>query len=472
MIRWGILGAGKIAHRFCASLQKLPDCTLQAIAGRNKEKMEAFQKQFPCQSVYTDFNALIEDDNVDAIYLALPHAMHAEWAVKALQNHKAVLSEKPAVLNTQEMKDIAKAARENHVLYMEGMKTRMEPANRKLKEEIDKIGKIQKIETSIFFELPKEMIGKSYLTSGKGSGCLLDSGCYCTQWAEDFLMGTPVVKKTYANVYNGIDFYVKSLLQFDNAEFVIENGIDRSGEARAVIHGEKGTVTVTPVHRPESFTIKTADGEETISVPYEYDDFYGEIRHFCDLLNHHETESPIMSLDDSIRNAEILDAVRSSFTEYDEKDLKTLEEQEKTFAMSSFTSKDALAIGNAMVSLLPEYDRGIVVQIIRESDQNVIFQYITDDKTEKNIMYTTGKHACISQFGHSSAWVFVLGKLKPLSEGTAASGGAFPIFNQEGKLIASILVSGLHEGKDHELILRALKKVYHKDYPDLIKALG
>ena len=72
-VRWGIIGAGGIAKRFCASLAHFDNSRLYAISGRSKEKMAAFQKEFPCDVIYTDFDALIQDENVDAIYLALPH---------------------------------------------------------------------------------------------------------------------------------------------------------------------------------------------------------------------------------------------------------------------------------------------------------------------------------------------------------------------------------------------------------------
>ena len=111
MIQWGILGAGNIAHRFAASLAGEPDCRLAAISGRNPEKLKAFSALFGNPVWYTDHQALIDDPQVDAIYLALPHGLHREWAVKALAAGKAVLCEKPAVLHQEEMAQIARTAR-------------------------------------------------------------------------------------------------------------------------------------------------------------------------------------------------------------------------------------------------------------------------------------------------------------------------------------------------------------------------
>ena len=88
MIRWGILGAGNIAHRFAASLVNQKDSTLYAISGRNAEKLEAFKKEYPCEKVFLSYDELIEDPDIDAIYLSLPHRFHHEYALKALKNRR------------------------------------------------------------------------------------------------------------------------------------------------------------------------------------------------------------------------------------------------------------------------------------------------------------------------------------------------------------------------------------------------
>ena len=108
MIRWGILGAGNIAHRFARSLQNEEDSILYAISGRSQEKLDVFQQEFPCEKTYVGHENMLNDDQVDAIYLALPHGMHKEWAIAALSRGIHVLCEKPAVLTEAEMKEIRK----------------------------------------------------------------------------------------------------------------------------------------------------------------------------------------------------------------------------------------------------------------------------------------------------------------------------------------------------------------------------
>ncbi len=479
IMRWGILGAGNIAHRFAASLQNVENTELYAISGRNMDKLNAFAEQFPCEKKYQGYDLLLADENVDAVYLALPHGMHKEWALKALKAGKAVLCEKPATVNEQEMQEIADISGQERVLFMEAMKSRFEPAYIELKKQIEAgvIGTIERIDTSVCFQIPAEMRGKTYHTMPGQGGALLDSGIYCAGLIEDFLKGEPVNVQTYANYYGGIDWYVDSLLQFDNGQCRIEVGFDRTSPRDAVIYGTEGKIHLPDLHRPSKFIItKNTGEEETVEVPYVHDDFYGQIDHFCQLWRTGRSESPIMTREAMIREAHILDTVRNAFTCYDMDDLKVLEEQEEVLQYPSFTSEDALSLGNRIAQMAKEYDRPVAIRIQDETGL-VVFQYMMDGKTEKNEMYMLGKRQCVLDTAHSSAWTYIAGKIDSCYEAWwndgkhAVSGGAFPI-RVNGERKAVVMVSGLHEGKDHELLVRALCAELNVSARVFRKALG
>ena len=479
MIRWGILGAGKIANRFADSLAKDPDSVLYAVSGRSREKLEAFAAKHPCEKIYVGYDEMLDDVQIDAVYLSLPHVLHREWALKALKKKKAVLCEKPASLSEAEMREIAACAKENDTLFMEAMKPRFVPAYAKLKQLIRDgvIGELVSIRASQCFTVPKEAYGKSYHTVPEGGGALLDSGIYCVSLAEDFLKGEPVPVQTYAN-YRGFDIYTDSTLRFDNGTARIIAGFDRTEPRDAVFTGTKGMIIVKDLHRPVTFTVCTQSGEETFTIPYDKDDFYSEIRHFVSLLQEGRKESDVMTYDAMIREAHITDVIFSQIARYDDRDLKILERQEEELAPASFTSADALALGNAIAALAKEYDRGVAVRITRCSDDTTVFQYVMDDKKAANLMYAEGKKACVRDSGHSSAWVYA----KTVKDGTydywlndgvhAVSGGAFPLY-VNGEITYIVRVSGLHEGKDHELIVRALSAWQNnRAYTHFIKSIG
>lgn len=316
MTRWGILGAGNIAHRFAASLQHQPDSVLTAIACRSQEKARAFTAVYPARAVYTDYAAFLADPDVDAVYLALPHGLHREWALRAIAAGKAVLCEKPAVLCAQEMQEIIAAARSRHILFMEAMKSRFVPLYAQVKAQLaaGAIGTLTALETSLCNDMPFGKMGATYHTQPGQGGVLLDSGIYCASWLEDLLPGAPVLTQITANFENGLDFYVDAALRFADKTARLECAFDRAKPRQAVLHGTEGTITVDDLHRPQRMTVCTGGAAaQTVTAPYVVDDFYGQIDHFVKLMEAGKNESDIMPLAASLRCAEILDTIRAGF---------------------------------------------------------------------------------------------------------------------------------------------------------------
>ena len=87
-VKWGILGAGKIAHRFASSLMNINDVELYAIAVRNINKGNKFAEKFSCSKIYTNYDEFLEDSNIDCVYIALPHSLHYKYSLIALRKGK------------------------------------------------------------------------------------------------------------------------------------------------------------------------------------------------------------------------------------------------------------------------------------------------------------------------------------------------------------------------------------------------
>ena len=134
MIKWGIIGLGNIAMRFAKSLSYTNEGKLYAIASKTKDKRDSFYEQYNCDKVYEDYHELLKDEEIDAVYIALPHGLHKYWSIEALRHKKAVLCEKPVGLNSEEMKEIKKEALLNNTFFMEAMKTRFIPLIHTIKE--------------------------------------------------------------------------------------------------------------------------------------------------------------------------------------------------------------------------------------------------------------------------------------------------------------------------------------------------
>ena len=315
MIRWGILGGGNIARRFAQSMEDVSGSRITAVSCRSREKAEDFAGRYGIERAFGSHESLLEDDQVDAIYLALPHGLHCLWAVRALEAGKAVLCEKPAAMSEEEVRLIAGTARECGVLFMEAMKTRFIPAYREVRRRIGEgaIGEVVSVETSLCNAMPFDSARPTYHTDPSQGGALLDVGIYCACYLEDFLQGEPVLKDLKAEFQGGVDFYADAELAFSSGRGRLTCAFDRAEPRRALITGTKGKILVEELHRPREFTVFTGAGEEKVLIPYEVDDFYGEIVHFADCLKEGRKESPVMPFDASIRCARILDRIREGF---------------------------------------------------------------------------------------------------------------------------------------------------------------
>lgn len=324
-VRWGVLGAGRISHRFASSLQAVDGARLVAAAGRTPLHVDEFCDTFSVDACHryasldgrgeAAYDALIADPDVDAIYLALPHGMHARWACRALRAGKAVLCEKPAVLCEGEAHSIAAASHEHGTLFMEAMKNRFCPLRDRVREllasgELGCITSIESVQKLDYGEQPSR-----YLLDPTQGGCLYDMGCYAVGWIEDLLPGDAVVLSRdvrWREVPDGrVDWAddVRMGIVGVPVHLVCDGKADY--ESHLTIACEKGSLEVERLHRPERAFVRFDDGRElAIDAPFEVDDFYGEVLHATRLVRAGELESPVMSIAATQRCARIVDAIR------------------------------------------------------------------------------------------------------------------------------------------------------------------
>lgn len=318
MIRFGILGAGNIAHRFAASLAKVEGAELVAASRRTVEKAAAFLAEVPCASgarAYGDHEALLADPEVDVIYLALPHDLHHAWALRALDAGKAVLCEKPAMLSEAEAAEVTTAARKRGLLFMEAMKTRFVPLHPHVMDAVGALGPVARVHASLCNDaLASYRTRDTYiLGGGPGSGVLLDCGIYCASWLDELLPGEIAVERVDTAFYEGSDVYDDAHMTIGGVAAELECACDRARPRQLVVEGERGVLTVDDLHRPQHAELRIA-GEQAriLDVPYEVDDFYGQIIHFCSLMRVGALESPKMPHASTLRCARMLDRIRAA----------------------------------------------------------------------------------------------------------------------------------------------------------------
>ena len=172
---FGIIGPGKIANRFADAFQFVPRAKLYAIASRDKSKGNAFAAAHPVDKIYDSYESLLKDPAVDVVYIATPHPFHYEQTLLCLNHGKAVLCEKPAAINLQQIKAMTDLSRSKKIFFMEGMWSRFFPVINKALELIKSgaIGEIKYLNADFGFAAPVNPDSRIYkLALGGGELCL------------------------------------------------------------------------------------------------------------------------------------------------------------------------------------------------------------------------------------------------------------------------------------------------------------
>ena len=324
-VRFGILGAGYIAQRIREGIESVEGAELVAVSGRSPEKLAAFA---PVRA-YADgadgsaaHRQLLADPEVDAVYIALPHAMHLPWVLEALRAGKAVICEKPAFLTEAEASEAASVAAETGTLFMEAMKCRFVPLHQKVLETLGtgRLGRVVEVRCRQRVDYGEHGLSAGYLTNPVGGGALYDLGCYPMSWVEEFTAGEPdELRVREVRMFDAgrgpVDWAGVAEMRFgDVAASVDWAGDADEYECTCELVCEHGSVFVEKAHRPERAVVRYADGgRETLEAPYDPNDFHGELAHFCELVRAGAAESPVMPLAATKRNALLLDLVRAGF---------------------------------------------------------------------------------------------------------------------------------------------------------------
>nr|WP_321222492.1 Gfo/Idh/MocA family oxidoreductase [uncultured Psychroserpens sp.] len=313
-INWGIIGLGKIANKFAQDLLKIEDATLYAVASRNLNKASEFAKNYNVSHAYGTYEALVNDPNIDAVYIATPHAFHNENAILCLNHKKAVLCEKPFAMNLNEVDEMVATAKANNTLLMEAMWTYFLPHYQFALNHIENetFGKIVKIEADFGFK-PEIDLTSRVFDKTLGGGSLLDIGIYPI-FAALSTLGEPVHIESKATFFdNDVDSSCLMVFSYDNGvEAHLKSTLLDKTPTEAIFYCESGTIKINSrFQEPTTVTLIHQDKEETIDFGYTKNGYYYETLHFNQLIRDNKKESDIMTFDFSKKLITLLDTVRS-----------------------------------------------------------------------------------------------------------------------------------------------------------------
>ncbi|MES2072661.1 MAG: Gfo/Idh/MocA family oxidoreductase [Pseudomonadota bacterium] len=320
-LRWGILGTGQIARQFALALRELPDARLQAVASRQLASALAFAAEFGSEpgqvTCYGDYLSLAQDADVDVIYIATPHSLHAENALMALHAGKAVLCEKPLTLNARQAREVIAVARDKKLFLMEAMWSRFLPAMQEAKRLLDAgaIGRPRLLQADFGFASdlgPEHRLRNPAL----GGGGLLDIGIYPLSIAA-YLLGEVVATQAMAELGDsGVDEQTAFMLRHRNGGLSsCLCTIKADTPTELLIAGERGLLRLhSPFYRSAELSITVQDAEpRAISLPYIGNGYAHQAIETMRCLLAGLTESPVMPLDESLAMMGWMDQMRHQF---------------------------------------------------------------------------------------------------------------------------------------------------------------
>ncbi|MBO4399049.1 MAG: Gfo/Idh/MocA family oxidoreductase, partial [Lachnospiraceae bacterium] len=197
-VKWGILGTANVARwGTIPGMKKAEHCELYAIAGRNPEKAKRYAEDFGFAKAYGSYDELLQDKEVQAVYIPLPNDIHLKWVTAALRAGKHVLCEKPMALNAAEAREMYRTAEDCGVLLMEAYAYLHSPYVEALKQDVKSgiIGDVDYIDTAFVTQGYKEDFR---LHKELGGGAMYDLGCYCTTMILSLIDSEPEFVKASA----------------------------------------------------------------------------------------------------------------------------------------------------------------------------------------------------------------------------------------------------------------------------------
>ncbi len=336
-LRWGILATGGIAHRFARGLQHSTTGQLVAVGSRRRETAERFGAEFglAAHGCHASYEALLADEQVQAVYISNPHPGHAEWAVKCAEAGKHILCEKPLAMTAAEAGEIVAAARRHGVFLMEAFMYRCHPQTLALTKLIrdGAIGSGKPIQAAFSFRGPMDPHSRLF-DPALGGGGILDVGCYCASMARliaGIALGQPFAEPQELHAVGrwgetGVDVCASAVARFPGGILAqLACGFDVRQENAVRVYGEEGWLHVPEpwspaadggtsrifLHRPdasapEEITIPTPDNLPAYLYTLEADHVAASLP---------QGESAAMSWADSLGNMQTLDRWRAAMVD-------------------------------------------------------------------------------------------------------------------------------------------------------------
>ncbi|AMV11059.1 oxidoreductase [Geobacillus thermoleovorans] len=318
-VHFGIISTAAIAKEVMISaIRRTSHAEVMAIASENGKADQA-ARELGIPKAYNNYEQLLDDPDIDAVYIPLPNSLHAEWTIKAAKKKKHVLCEKPAALCEEDVRRMIRSCEENGVLFMEAFMYQFHPQHERVKQLLaaSEIGEVKYMRTHFSFYL-QDRATNIRMNPKLGGGSLFDVGCYCVHSTRHILDAEPIelFVQSHFDPHRSVDLTTNGWMRMENGVLVqFTCSFDMLFQNEYEVIGTKGKIIVSRAYRPDvddgegRITIVTADGserEETVAG----DQYALQIEHFSRAIL--EGTPLLYSPERMIKQARALDACRTS----------------------------------------------------------------------------------------------------------------------------------------------------------------
>lgn len=319
MHRWGILGTSFISETVAEQIIANPHSKLQAVAGRTRETLDAFAEKFSVPDCYTDYQMLIDDENVDIVYIGLPNHVHHEYLIKGLAAGKHVLCEKSLSVDMSKTQQMLEAVNQSDKVAIEGLMYVHHPLTKALSELLSsqRLGRIEHIDAQYCVDIAQ-------FVNAQGGGVIYDLGCYplsSVQLIMQQVFGQSMTDTAVISAQGELDSQTGNVVDA-SAELVFDNQVTASVKAAECydkppllkIRTELATIELVsnlwmPDAEHNAIAINFHDNErETVTVESQGDAFYYQTQQVIALIENAcaGQQLPYPTIDDSYRLMEWL----------------------------------------------------------------------------------------------------------------------------------------------------------------------
>jgi predicted dehydrogenase len=312
-VRWAVVGPGRIAAKVVRDFRHVPGAEPVAVASRSAQRAAAFAAEHGLATAHDSYTAVVEDPDVDVVYIATPHPMHRAVALAALRAGKAVLVEKAFTVTPAATREIAALAAETGVFAMEAMWTRFQPAVVRLRELLadGAIGEVTAVQADLGAQHPTSRQDRYYAPE-LGGGALFDLAVYPISFAQ-MVLGTPDRVLAHGVLTpEGVDLEESVLLGYpDGRSAALFASLRCASPGAARVVGSAGWIDVPPrFHHPDRIVLcRNGSEPETILAPALGAGFAHEIAEVTACLLAGERESAVMPLADTVAVQDVMGEV-------------------------------------------------------------------------------------------------------------------------------------------------------------------